>query len=101
MTIYSKEQLTEHLKNAEATAYADPDNENKIQAAFTELAKGRTVMMIAHRLSTVKNADCIYVLKEGQICESGAFEELKAKKGVFNTMWNDYQKSVEWRVTTV
>ena len=85
----------------EATAYADPDNENKIQAAFTELAKGRTVMMIAHRLSTVKNADCIYVLKEGQICESGAFEELKAKKGVFNTMWNDYQKSVEWRVTTV
>lgn len=85
----------------EATAYADPDNENKIQAAFSELAKGRTVIMIAHRLSTVKNADCIYVLKDGKICESGTFEELNAKGGVFYTMWNDYQKSVEWRVTTV
>lgn len=85
----------------EATAYADPDNENKIQAAFTQLAKGRTVIMIAHRLSTVKNADCIYVLKDGKICESGTFEELNTRGGVFYAMWKDYQKSVEWRVTTV
>ena len=65
------------LKNApilildEATAFADPDNETKVQAAFAELAKGKTVIMIAHRLSTVVNTDCIYVLKDGEICESG------------------------------
>lgn len=68
------------LKNApilimdEATAFSDPDNENKIQLAMKELAKNHTVILIAHRLSTVKNADCIYVLKDGEICESGNFE---------------------------
>lgn len=94
------------LKNApilimdEATAFSDPDNENKIQAAMKELAKNHTVILIAHRLSTVKNADCIYVLKDGKICESGNFDELNSKNGIFHEMWGDYQKSVEWRVTT-
>lgn len=94
------------LKNApilimdEATAFSDPDNENKIQAAMKELAKNHTVILIAHRLSTVKNADCIYVLKDGEICESGNFEVLNGKNGIFHEMWEDYQKSVEWRVTT-
>lgn len=94
------------LKNApilimdEATAFSDPDNESKIQAAMKELAKNHTVILIAHRLSTVKNADCIYVLKDGEICESGNFEVLNGKNGIFHEMWEDYQKSVEWRVTT-
>lgn len=95
------------LKNApilimdEATAFSDPDNENKIQLAMKELAKNHTVILIAHRLSTVKNADCIYVLKDGEICESGNFDELNSKNDIFHEMWKDYQKSVEWRVTTV
>ena len=95
------------LKNApilimdEATAFSDPDNENKIQLAMKELAKNHTVILIAHRLSTVKNADCIYVLKDGEICETGNFDELNSKNGIFHEMWKDYQKSVEWRVTTV
>lgn len=95
------------LKNApilimdEATAFSDPDNENKIQLAMKELAKNHTVILIAHRLSNVKNADCIYVLKDGEICESGNFDELNSKNGIFHEMWKDYQKSVEWRVTTV
>lgn len=94
------------LKNApilimdEATAFSDPDNESKIQAAMKELAKNHTVILIAHRLSTVKNADCIYVLKDGEICESGNFEALNSQNGVFRGMWEEYQKSVEWRVTT-
>ncbi len=82
----------------EATAFADPDNEAKVQQAFTELAKGKTVIMIAHRLSTIKNADCIYVIKDGQICESGKHEELLAKDGLFAKMWKDYSASVEWKV---
>ena len=93
------------LKNApvlildEATAFADPDNETKVQAAFNELAKGRTVIMIAHRLSTVVNADRIFVLNEGQLSESGSFAELSGKKdSLFGTMWRDYQQSVRWKV---
>ena len=93
------------LKNApvlildEATAFADPDNETKVQAAFNELAKGRTVIMIAHRLSTVVNADRIFVLNEGHLSESGSFAELSGKKGsLFGTMWRDYQQSVRWKV---
>lgn len=95
------------LKNApilimdEATAFSDPDNENKIQAAMKELAKNHTVILIAHRLSTVKNVDCIYVLKDGEICESGSYEALNSNNGIFHGMWENYQKSVEWRVTTV
>ena len=92
------------LKNApilildEATAFADPDNEAKMQAAFAELAKGKTVIMIAHRLSTVADADCIYVVQDGQIAESGTKDELCAKNGLFAKMWRDYQSSVQWKV---
>ncbi|WP_099469556.1 ABC transporter ATP-binding protein [Konateibacter massiliensis] len=83
----------------EATAFADPDNETKVQQAFSELSKGRTVIMIAHRLSTIVNADCIYVLKDGQISESGTSSELMEKKGLFFQMWNNYQTSIQWRVS--
>ena len=92
------------LKNApilildEATAFADPDNEAKVQAAFAELARGRTVIMIAHRLSTVANADCIYVVEDGRIAESGARDALCAKSGIFAKMWQDYGSSVQWKV---
>ena len=92
------------LKNApilildEATAFADPDNEAKVQSAFAALAKGKTVIMIAHRLSTVVNADCIYVVEDGQIAESGTKDELCAKGGLFAKMWQEYQSSVQWKV---
>ena len=82
----------------EATAFADPDNEAKVQAAFAQLAKGKTVLMIAHRLSTVANADCIYVVQDGQIAESGKKDELCAQNGLFVRMWQEYQASVQWKV---
>ena len=83
----------------EATAFADPDNETKVQAAFSELAKGRTVIMIAHRLSTVAGADRIFVLKDGRLAESGTFEELsESADSLFGEMWKDYQQSVRWKV---
>ena len=82
----------------EATAFADPDNEAKVQAAFAQLAKGKTVLMIAHRLSTVANADCIYVVQDGQIVESGTKDELCALNGLFARMWQEYQASVQWKV---
>ena len=93
------------LKNApvlildEATAFADPDNEVKVQAAFSELSKGKTVIMIAHRLSTVQNAGCIYVISDGKIVESGTHNELMKKNGLFAKMQNDYQSSVKWKVS--
>ena len=92
------------LKNApilildEATAFADPDNEARVQAAFAKLATGKTVIMIAHRLSTVENADCIYVMQDGRIAESGTKDALCAKNGLFARMWKDYQSSVQWKV---
>ena len=92
------------LKNApillldEATAFADPDNEARVQAAFAQLAKGKTVIMIAHRLSTVANADCIYVVQDGQIVESGTKDELCVQNGLFARMWQEYQASVQWKV---
>lgn len=92
------------LKNApvlildEATAFADPDNEKLVQKAFENLAKDKTVIMIAHRLSTVTDADCIYVLKDGRIAESGTHDELTAKNGMYTHMWNEYNKSVNWQV---
>ena len=92
------------LKNApilildEATAFADPDNEAKVQAAFARLAKGKTVLMIAHRLSTVANADCIYVVEDGRITETGTKDELCAQNGLFARMWQEYQASVQWKV---
>lgn len=82
----------------EATAFADPDNENKVQAAFSQLSKGKTVIMIAHRLSTVKNADKIYVIKDGEVAESGTNEELLKQKGLFSHMWENYQTSIKWKV---
>ena len=82
----------------EATAFADPDNEAKVQAAFRALAKGKTVIMIAHRLTTVANADCIYVVQDGRIAESGTKDVLCAKNGLFARMWKDYQSSVQWKV---
>ena len=92
------------LKNApilildEATAFADPDNEKKVQLAFESLSKDKTVIMIAHRLSTVTNADCIYVLNDGKIAESGTHEALVDAGGVYTHMWNEYNKSVNWQV---
>ena len=82
----------------EATAFADPDNEAKVQAAFGELAKGKTVIMIAHRLSTVVHADCIYVVQDGRIAEAGTKDALCAAGGLFADMWRDYQSSVQWKV---
>ena len=92
------------LKNApviildEATAFADPDNEAKVQAAFGALSRGKTVIMIAHRLSTVANADCIYVIEDGKVAEAGKRDELCEKNGLFAKMWRAYQESVEWKV---
>ena len=92
------------LKNApviimdEATAFADPDNEMKVQEAFSRLAVGKTVIMIAHRLTTVAGADRIFVIKDGSIAESGSCSELMNKNGLFKEMWDDYGSSVKWRV---
>lgn len=92
------------LKNApilildEATAFADPDNEAKVQAAFGRLSKGKTVVMIAHRLSTVTGADRIFVIRDGNIEEQGNHEELVSKKGLYAHMWQQYNSSVNWKV---
>ena len=83
----------------EATAFADPDNEAKVQAAFSRLSKGKTVIMIAHRLSTVAKVDQIYVVKDGTIAESGASRELLERDGLFRRMWDNYQSSVQWKVS--
>ena len=82
----------------EATAFADPDNERKVQAALTRLAQGRTVLMIAHRLSTVTGADKIFVLEEGRLVQQGSFAQLSQSPGLFGRMWNEYQQSVAWNV---
>ena len=92
------------LKNApivvldEATAFADPENEHQIQKAFEVLTKNKTVLMIAHRLSTVQNADSIIVLSEGKIVEQDSHESLLALRGVYTAMWEDYQRSARWKV---
>ena len=93
------------LKNApvvildEATAFADPDNEARVQAAFSNLSRCKTVIMIAHRLSTVTNVDTIYVVKDGTIAESGTSRELLAQEGLFSRMWKNYRTSVQWKVS--
>ena len=92
------------LKNApilildEATAFADPDNEAKVQAAFSKLSEGKTVIMIAHRLSSVTEVDRIYVPKNGQICQSGTHENLLSQDGLYAHMWKEFNKSVSWKV---
>ncbi|WP_034468898.1 ABC transporter ATP-binding protein [Butyrivibrio sp. AE2005] len=92
------------LKNApilildEATAFADPDNEIMVQQAFANLSKDKTVIMIAHHLSTVVDADKICVLSGGKVAESGKHDELLKKNGIYSHMWNEYQKSVNWKV---
>ena len=82
----------------EATAFADPDNEEKVQAAFANLSKDKTVIMIAHRLSTVTNADRIFVLSGGKIAESGKHDELASSGGNYAKMWAEYNKAAEWKV---
>lgn len=84
----------------EATAFADPENEVLIQRAFAELTKGRTVIMIAHRLSTVVGADKIIVLDNGKISEQGSHKELIAGGGLYARMWEDYNKAAQWRIKT-
>jgi len=92
------------LKNApilildEATAFADPDNETKVQAAFEELSRNKTLIMIAHRLSTVMNADRIFVMDDGKCIESGDHNELMNKNGLYRHMFDEYTKSIEWKV---
>lgn len=82
----------------EATAFADPENEALIQKAFGELTQGRTVLMIAHRLSTVRNADKIVVLSEGSIVEQGNHDELLAREGLYARMWADYEQAASWKI---
>ena len=82
----------------EATAFADPDNEEKVQAAFNVLAKGKTVLMIAHRLSTVTGADRIIVIKDGRVEDCGTHDELKSRDGLYARMWEQYNKAAKWKV---
>lgn len=84
----------------EATAFADPENEALIQKAFAKLTEGRTVVMIAHRLSTVVNADKIIVLDAGRVAEEGTHSELTAAGGLYARMWADYNRAVQWKITT-
>ena len=92
------------LKNApiiildEATAFADPDNEVRVQQALSALSKGKTVIMIAHRLSSITDADCIYVLQDGEIVESGTHSGLIERNGIFTKMWKDYSEAAEWKI---
>ena len=82
----------------EATAFADPDNEARVQAALSRLSQGKTVIMIAHRLSTAVNLDQIYVIRDGEIAERGTSRELLARGGLFSRMWSSYQTSIQWKV---
>lgn len=93
------------LKNApivvldEATAFADPENEVLIKHALKELTRGKTVLKIAHRLSTVVDADRILVVDNGKIVEEGTHQELLVKKGIYAAMWNEYNRSASWTIS--
>jgi len=82
----------------EATAFADPDNEAKVQAAFKELSKDKTLIMIAHRLSTVVSADRIFVMDNGSVVSSGTHKELMEKQGLYRKMFDEYMTGIEWKV---
>ena len=82
----------------EATAFADPDNESKVQAAFANLAQGKTVVMIAHRLTTMRDGDRIYVIRDGRVAEQGTYQDLMAQNGLFRQMWDNYQTAAQWKV---
>ena len=92
------------LKNApiivldEATAFADPENEHMIQQALKELTNAKTVLMIAHRLSSITDADNILVIDKGKIAEQGTHAKLLEKQGIYYNMWNEYQQSVRWTI---
>ena len=94
------------LKNApivvldEATAFSDPENEVLIHKAFAELTKDRTVVMIAHRLSTVTGADKIIVLDSGHVAEQGTHKELVERGGLYARMWEDYNKAASWKISS-
>ena len=82
----------------EATAFADPDNETRVQAAFDEMSKDKTLIMIAHRLSTVMNADKIFVMDDGKCIEAGRHDELMQSDGLYKRMFDEYSRSIEWKV---
>ena len=82
----------------EATAYADPENEQQIQKAFEGLVRGKTVIMIAHRLSTVQNAGQILVMDHGELAESGTHDALVAQDGKYARMWANYIKTTKWHI---
>lgn len=82
----------------EATAFADPENEHLIQKALKKLSSGKTTLMIAHRLTSVQNVDRILVIESGKIAEEGTHSELLDKDGIYKAMWEEYQKSIEWKL---
>jgi len=82
----------------EATAYADPENEQQIQKAFEGLVKGKTVIMIAHRLSTIQDAALILVMKQGELVESGTHDTLVKQGGEYAKMWSNYTKTTKWHI---
>ncbi len=82
----------------EATALADPENEYMIQKAISEITKDKTVIMIAHRLSTVRNVDMIYVVDNGRIVEEGNHDSLVERKGLYSRMWDEFNQSIQWKV---
>ncbi len=82
----------------EATALADPENEYLIQKAISQITKDKTVIMIAHRLSTVKNVDKIFVVENGRIVEEGNHDTLVDSEGLYSRMWEEFNQSIQWKV---